>query len=121
MFEMMTSVLAFMLSIAAIPNCNAALGMPIEEKAGISSDALPWMTENNYRVVLQCQAVDPDVVHRIAWAEFDFDGIDPLLFGFWNPDSVRVVEYDTETKMPIKYNEAGVEGNAYYVPAKIDE
>ncbi|QHI69179.1 FG-GAP repeat domain-containing protein [Tichowtungia aerotolerans] len=83
-----------------------------------------WMTENRYRVVLQCQPPVPGVAHQLAWAELDFDGAyDAGLIDSsqWNPDSIRVVEYDAKTKKPVKYDDTKPGNEAWFAPAKIDE
>ncbi|QHI69180.1 FG-GAP-like repeat-containing protein [Tichowtungia aerotolerans] len=96
--------------------------MPVESVS--SPGDWQWMTANRYRVVLQCQSPLPGFSHKLAWAELDFDGAyaEGLIDSSqWNPDSIRVIEYDAWTKKPIKYDPSREGDEAYFVPAKIDE
>ncbi len=96
---------------------------PIEKRVEQSSK-WQWVTKNNYRMVMRCQGDNSAQTHRIAWAQIDFDEFYKLASSpkqMFNPDSLRVVEYDGQTGKPVKYNKSLSGDDAYYVPAKIDE
>ncbi len=96
--------------------------IPVEIQGGGQSH-WSWLTANHYRVVMQCRSASGEGGHNIAWAEVDFEGIARQLnvsADVWNPDSVRVIEYDRETGEAVRQNSGdGLE--AYLVPAKLDE
>ncbi|MFI4910212.1 MAG: FG-GAP repeat domain-containing protein [Sedimentisphaeraceae bacterium JB056] len=97
--------------------------MPLETKSHYDSK-LQWLTNNRYRVVMKCNELPTGIEHKIAWVQLDFKEFyqnaetSKMLF---NPDSVRVVQYDSKTLRAVKYDSSLKGGEAYYVPAKIDE
>ncbi len=99
-----------------------AAQMPLETKTE-HNPKWQWFTENNFRVVMKCPKANRQQ-HKIAWAEMDFSEFYANADSqnqIFNPNSIRVVEYDKDTGKPIKYDKSLAEDYAYYVPAKIDE
>ena len=96
---------------------------PIENR-GEQTTKWQWITKNDYRIVMRCRGANAAQQHRIAWAEINFDEFYKRASSpkqVLNPDSIRVVEYDNSTGVPIKYDKTLPGDESYYVPAKIDE
>jgi len=82
----------------------------------------PWVTSDAMRVMVRCEPYPGAGAHQPAWTAIDFVGmmrhgaLPP--FG-WNPDSVRVIEYDPRTRRPVSQRPGeGVE--SLLVPCKVE-
>lgn len=97
---------------------GTAGAMPVERRDQ-QQGPWPWLTNNHYRFVMQCQPFPGSGVHKPAWIELDFEAAyraGKISSMDWNPDSIRVVEYDAVTQQPVQQA-----GGSYFVPAKVDE
>jgi hypothetical protein len=82
-----------------------------------------WMTDNNYRIIMQCRPGLEQETHRVAWGQIDIEKLSSQLKIApyeLNRDSIRVIEYNSKTFEPVKHR-PGNDTAAYFVPAKIDE
>ena len=99
--------------------------MPVYKKGAVNEGHWQWLTENNFRVVMQPQKLPQDIgEHKIAWTRLNFDYAydSGMIEGLINYDSVRVIAYDKATGKPLRYTPGNSQSlSAYLVPAKIDD
>jgi hypothetical protein len=94
---------------------------PVETIDNCSS--FKWVTNNRYRLVMQCNKRKNPGRHRIAWVPFEINsaikkGLLPKKK--LGSITIRVIEYDKESKKPVKYDQSKKGMNSYFVPAKLD-
>ncbi|MFI4910211.1 MAG: hypothetical protein ACIAQZ_00945 [Sedimentisphaeraceae bacterium JB056] len=103
----------------------SAESMPVYKRDSSNEGPWEWMTENSYRVVIQCKKYPVDnAVHRIAWTRLDFDYAygSELIESDVDLDTIRVIAYDKTTMEPVRYLGGNSESIlAYLVPAKVDQ
>ena len=92
----------------------------LEVKPGLED--WPWVTENRYRVMVVCEDAPSAKGHRPAWYAIDTDDLQQrgiLSEAGWDPNTVRVVQYDLGTKQPAIQRE-GEGAAAVLVPSKAE-
>lgn len=92
------------------------------ERKGSHDSRWMWVTDDTLRMMVQCQPFPGESQHRPAWATLDFLGWESkglIASPGWSPDTVRLIEYDSETGNPVVQRSGGGV-QSLLVPCKVE-